>query len=354
MRPINAPAWLTARPIAHRGLHDAERGIVENTLAAAEAAIAGGFAIECDVQPSADREAFVFHDGTLDRLTDMQGPLNEMSAETIRRARLRVAGAPAPLVGEGRGGGSRPAGIVECTVVVQTTILTVAAGTADRVRSKDAATPDPSLPLQGGRGPDPPALPPLPAPSRIPTFAELLTLVAGRTPIICELKSRFDGDWRVADRVAALAAGYEGPLALKSFDPDLVAYLRLRWPGLGPAGRPCPVGVVAEASYDRPAWAFLTAEQKRDCESFEHRHRSQPDFLSWNVDDLPHKTPFFEKELHGLPVMAWTVRTSAQREAAAKWADQIVFEGEGRPFGCEQNEGLAGEHSGSASRPLDR
>ena len=107
MRPINAPAWLTARPIAHRGLHDAERGIVENTLAAAEAAIAGGFAIECDVQPSADGEAFVFHDGTLDRLTDMQGPLNEMSAETIRRARLGVA-APRPPCGGGSGWGVAP------------------------------------------------------------------------------------------------------------------------------------------------------------------------------------------------------------------------------------------------------
>jgi hypothetical protein len=53
--------------------------------------------------------------------------------------------------------------------------------------------------------------------------------------------------------------------------------------------------------------------------------------LSWNVNDLPHKTPFFEKELYGLPVMTWTVRTATQREAALKWADQIVFEGGSRP-----------------------
>ena len=49
------------------------------------------------------------------------------------------------------------------------------------------------------------------------------------------------------------------------------------------------------------------------------------------MDDLPHKIPFLRKKLHGLPVMTWTVRTAAQREAAHKWADQIVFEGEGRP-----------------------
>ena len=165
----------------------------------------------------------------------------------------------------------------------------------------------------------------------IPTFAEFLALVAGRTPVICELKSRFDADWRIAGRIAALAASYEGPLAFKSFDPDLVAYLRLRWPRLGPPGRPCPVGIVAEASYDDPYWSFLSDGQRRECAEFAHVHRSEPDFLSWSVDDLPHKVPFFMKELHGLPVMAWTVRNAAQREAARKWADQIVFEGEGAP-----------------------
>jgi glycerophosphoryl diester phosphodiesterase len=101
---VNAPAWLTERPIAHRGLHDAASGVIENTLQAAEAAIAGGFAIECDLQISADGELFVFHDDTLDRLTDARGALIEMSAEAIRKARLAVS-APAPLVGAGWGGG---------------------------------------------------------------------------------------------------------------------------------------------------------------------------------------------------------------------------------------------------------
>ncbi len=74
LTPVNAPSWLTERPIAHRGLHDATMGVIENTLAAAEAAIGGGFAIECDIQLSADGEAIVFHDETLDRLTDAIRP----------------------------------------------------------------------------------------------------------------------------------------------------------------------------------------------------------------------------------------------------------------------------------------
>src|SRR5437762_11289993 len=49
---VRAPDWLTARPVAHRGLHDIARGIVENMPAAAQAAVDGNFAIECDIQRS--------------------------------------------------------------------------------------------------------------------------------------------------------------------------------------------------------------------------------------------------------------------------------------------------------------
>ena len=51
---MNAPDWLTARPIAHRGLHDRSRGIIENSRSAFEAAVAQGYGIECDVQLSSD------------------------------------------------------------------------------------------------------------------------------------------------------------------------------------------------------------------------------------------------------------------------------------------------------------
>lgn len=75
--------WLTARPVAHRGLHDADRGILENTLSAARAAIAGNYAIEIDVQPDADLEPVVFHDATLDRLTERSGPVAALRAEDL-------------------------------------------------------------------------------------------------------------------------------------------------------------------------------------------------------------------------------------------------------------------------------
>ena len=69
------PTWLTARPFAHRGLHDVAAGIVENTAGAFTAAIAGHYGIECDLQISADGEAMVHHDDALGRLTEGNGLL---------------------------------------------------------------------------------------------------------------------------------------------------------------------------------------------------------------------------------------------------------------------------------------
>lgn len=66
------------RPIAHRGLHNAAKGIVENTGAAFEAAIAKGYGIECDLRPAADGTPFVFHDLALERLTRGSGLVTEL------------------------------------------------------------------------------------------------------------------------------------------------------------------------------------------------------------------------------------------------------------------------------------
>lgn len=82
-------SWLTRRPIAHRGLHDAGRGRVENTLGAARAAIAQGFSIECDVLLSADGEVVVFHDDTLERLTEARGAVAERTFADLAALTLR-------------------------------------------------------------------------------------------------------------------------------------------------------------------------------------------------------------------------------------------------------------------------
>jgi glycerophosphoryl diester phosphodiesterase len=83
--------WLIVRPVAHRGLHDAEKGIIENTPSAFAAAVAGRYGIECDLQLSADGEAMVYHDDTLGRLTDGDGRLDAMTAAALKRLAFKAS-----------------------------------------------------------------------------------------------------------------------------------------------------------------------------------------------------------------------------------------------------------------------
>lgn len=80
------------RPIAHRGLHDAARGIVENTAAAFEAAIAKGYGIECDVRPAATGQPLVFHDLELNRLTTGSGRIDALQPGCAAKLPFKAGG----------------------------------------------------------------------------------------------------------------------------------------------------------------------------------------------------------------------------------------------------------------------
>ena len=121
------PAALRAAPVAHRGLHDRAAGRVENSRAAVAAAADAGYGVEIDLQLSADGEAMVFHDDTLDRLTAERGFVRERSAADLARIALTDGGETIPtladilaLVGAGapllveikdQGGGFDPRGV---------------------------------------------------------------------------------------------------------------------------------------------------------------------------------------------------------------------------------------------------
>jgi glycerophosphoryl diester phosphodiesterase len=240
--------WLIARPVAHRGLHDANAGIIENTPSAFAAAIAANYAIECDVQLSADGEAMVHHDDALGRLTEGTGRLDAMTAAELRRAVFR--------------------------------------GTADRMIS----------------------------------VGDLCDLVAGRVTLVIELKGCFDGDRRLVARAAEVLSRYTGPAALMSFDPAQIAALRAIAPGL-------PRGIVAERHYGHPAWDKLPATSKQTMTSFGHALRTRPQFIAYSIKDLPAAIPWVARAIFGLPLLTWTVRTDADRQRAARCADQMIFEG---------------------------
>ena len=240
--------WLTKRPIAHRGLHDASAGIIENTASAFAAALPHGYGIECDLQVSADGEAMVFHDDTLERLTEGRGAVRALRAAALKTVRFK--------------------------------------GSAD-----------PML-----------------------TLGDLCDLVAGRVPLVIEMKSRFDGDLRVAARAAAVLARYQGPAALMSFDPSLVALLRATAPGI-------VRGIVAERRYAHPEWAALNPSQKFQLAHLLHAPKTRPQFIAYAVKDLPSPVPWVARNVLGLPLLSWTVRSQADRQRAAAYADQIIFEG---------------------------
>ncbi len=80
--------WLM-RPIAHRGLHNTAKGIIENTASAIQAAIDAGYGIELDVQETSDGEAIVFHDHTLERLTKGNGLVHSLRAAELKRIRFK-------------------------------------------------------------------------------------------------------------------------------------------------------------------------------------------------------------------------------------------------------------------------
>ncbi|HEY9056637.1 MAG TPA: glycerophosphodiester phosphodiesterase family protein [Aurantimonas sp.] len=90
--------WLVERPIAHRGLHDGNRTVAENSIPAARAAIASGWAIECDVQLSADGTPYIFHDDTLGRLTGRESAFRATPDTAIRELGLAATGAGIPTV----------------------------------------------------------------------------------------------------------------------------------------------------------------------------------------------------------------------------------------------------------------
>ena len=239
--------WLTKRPIAHRGLHAATEGRVENCLQSFDAAISHNFAIELDVQITKDDKAAVFHDYSLERLTHGTGRVDEMTLAELSKVSFK-------------------------------------------------------------NGSD-----------HIEDLASLLAHIDGRVPLIIELKTPKVQDTRLERAVAASLATYQGPAALMSFSPQVVAEL------IKHTDR--PRGIVSCDFFRDKDGSKLVEEERYQLTHLLHAGVTKPDFISYCQKDFPAPSVDLMKALTGLPVICWTTKSAEDHIWALKHCDQVTFEG---------------------------
>lgn len=241
------------RATAHRGLHDKARGIIENTWPAFEAAIAGDYGIECDLQRSKDNVPLVFHDFTLDRLIAGSGRVADHKFEDLKALSYKNHSA---------------------------TML---------------------------------------------SFEVFLGRVAGRVPLLVELKSNWTPPNRAwLNTVCQLCERYHGPLALMSFDPDVLCAVKDIAPAIA---RGFVSGVYRHPN--REPWYQNDVSDARALalSNLEPIDTIEPDLLAYHVHDLDCPAISNARQNLKLPVFAWTVRTAAEWQLCETFADAAIFEG---------------------------
>ena len=142
----------------------------------------------------------------------------------------------------------------------------------------------------------------------IPTLESMLELVAGRVPLLLEVK--VDGDvWRWVPALRRALSGYEGAFGLMSFDPRVPRLLKTNWPS---ARR----GLVIRDRL-RPLKRWLAMQL------------ANPNFLA--VDRAALAKPWVARARERMPVYSWTIRDPAERAQARVQADALIWEADGRP-----------------------
>ncbi len=156
----------------------------------------------------------------------------------------------------------------------------------------------------------------------IPTFAEVLELVAGRVPLLVEIK---DQDGRLGPSVGALEAaaaadlkGYDGPVAVMSFNPHSVAAMAAEAPAV-------PRGLTS-CGFPEADWPLLDAGTRARLRAIPDVERTGAAFVSHQWTDLDNPR-VSELKKAGLKVLCWTIRTAEEEARARKVADNVTFEG---------------------------
>ena len=158
----------------------------------------------------------------------------------------------------------------------------------------------------------------------VPTLAEVLALVAGRVPLLIEVKDQSHAlapvEGRLEEAAAAALRGYDGPVGLMSFNPHAVLALRDAAPAV-------PRGLVT-CAFDPadPEWAPAGEPRLARLRAIEDLDETGACFVSHDKADLA-RPRLSVLRAQGLPVLAWTIRSPEEERAARVHADNVTFEG---------------------------
>jgi glycerophosphoryl diester phosphodiesterase len=161
----------------------------------------------------------------------------------------------------------------------------------------------------------------------IPTLKEVLALVAGRVPVLVEIKENWntmkDTEGVLEAAVAAALAGYNGPVAVMAFNPHCIAHMARLAPDV-------PRGLTTEA-YDPVLNAPISADVCDYLREIPDYDRTGSSFISHQVTDLGRPRVAALKAA-GAAILCWTVRSPKMEAEARKVAQNITFEGYAAPI----------------------
>ncbi len=155
----------------------------------------------------------------------------------------------------------------------------------------------------------------------IPTLTEILSLIAGRVPLLIEIKDQTgtmsQTDGRLESATAAALASYSGPVAVMSFNPHAIAHMARFAPDI-------PRGLTT-AAYDPADWAPLDAETCNHLRQIPDYDRTLSSFISHEAADLP-RPRVAELKSAGAAILCWTIRNPLAEAKARAIADNVTFE----------------------------
>lgn len=156
----------------------------------------------------------------------------------------------------------------------------------------------------------------------IPDLARVLEYVAGRTPLLIEIKDQ-DGAMGsqtcgLENSVASLLKSYQGDVAVMSFNPHSIANFAKTLPGV-------PRGLVT-CKFDLAGFPTIPAATRKRLRSIPDFDDVGASFISHSIKSLGNKR-IIELRQRGVPVLCWTVKTAESEAKVRKNADNITFEG---------------------------